>query len=369
MLAGKVFRRRTMVVLGALTGVAALIAVTLGSRALEHSPRAASAAATQPGLAADFDPCGAVILGGTQLVAYHPRAFVDMVQALQGQAPIFVLVDSDSKRDQAQDLLRTAGLPDDVVTYFIVPSNSMWVRDFGPVFTRHANGQFYVINTHYVEPDRPDDDQFPRYVAGYFRLPVMDCPLIVTGGNLLSNGRGWCITSAAILALNQSKGFDLQGISQALSTTYQMKVWTIVRPLVGEPTAHADMFVALPEPYLAVVGAYDPKDDPVNAALLDQDAQALAAATTVGGTVHVERIPMPPHADGVWRSYTNVLMANHTMLVPVYPGVCPELDKEALATYRRLLPDWTILPIDAETLAARGGALHCVSCNVPALER
>ena len=42
---------------------------------------------------------------------------------------------------------------------------------------------------------------------------------------------------------------------------------------------------------------------------------------------------MPPHDDGRWRTYTNVVYANGTLLVPTYPGFCPELDAEALAVY------------------------------------
>ena len=41
------------------------------------------------------------------------------------------------------------------------------------------------------------------------------------------------------------------------------------------------------------------------------------------------------------------------------------LDKVALATYRKLLPNWEMVGIDCSTLADKRGALHCISFNIP----
>jgi len=105
--------------------------------------------------------------------------------------------------------------------------------------------------------------------------------------------------------------------------------------------------------------------DARNAQLLDRAAEALAGQRITGAALRVERIPMPPRPDGLFRTYTNVILVNDLLLVPQYPTVCPELDAQALALYRRLLPGHEVVGIDAESLIQRHGALHCISLTVP----
>jgi agmatine/peptidylarginine deiminase len=77
---------------------------------------------------------------------------------------------------------------------------------------------------------------------------------------------------------------------------------------------------------------------------------------------------MPGHEDGAWRSYTNVIFAGDTLLVPAYPDASPEMDREALDVYRKLLPERRVVPIDASSLIRKNGSLHCISINVPKLD-
>ena len=76
---------------------------------------------------------------------------------------------------------------------------------------------------------------------------------------------------------------------------------------------------------------------------------------------------MPPHRDDVWRTYTNALYANDVVVVPVYAGVDAGLEREALDLYRRLLPGRQIVTVESTSLAKTGGALRCVSLNIPDL--
>jgi agmatine deiminase len=207
----------------------------------------------------------------------------------------------------------------------------------------------------------------PRYLAGYFKLPIIDIPLRLNGGNLLSNGEGWVFTTTQVIAFNAKRGYDQMGVAQILSRYYGATDWMVFKPLAGEPTGHLDMFMTLVAADVAVVGAYDPSDDSVNARQLDEVASQLAQVRTASGPMRVVRIPMPSHEDGKWRSYTNVIFANDALLVPVYPDVSPELDEKALQIYSELLPNRRMVPIDATTLIEKNGSLHCISINVPEL--
>jgi hypothetical protein len=99
--------------------------------------------------------------------------------------------------------------------------------------------------------------------------------LTMEGGNLLSNGRGLCVSSTTLIEQNKMRGYDLQVVGSILQSDFRFKQWTYLPPLAGEPTGHVDMFVTLTSPTTAIVGQYDPRDDAVNARqLYDVDAAA-----------------------------------------------------------------------------------------------
>ena len=62
-------------------------------------------------------------------------------------------------------------------------------------------------------------------------------------------------------------------------------------------------------------------------------------------------------------AYTNYLVTNGVVLVPVYGR--PE-DEEAKAILREHLPGREVIGIPALTLTEEGGAIHCVTQQQPA---
>ncbi len=118
-----------------------------------------------------------------------------------------------------------------------------------------------------------------------------------------------------------------------------------------------------------VVGEYDPRVDPENAAILDRNADYLAKLQTSSGAMRVVRLPMPAHDDGIWRTYTNVIFANGALLVPIYDDADAMEQRQALSTYRELLPRWEIIGVNASRIIGSNGALHCISMNLGPLGR
>ena len=48
----------------------------------------------------------------------------------------------------------------------------------------------------------------------------------------------------------------------------------------------------------------------------------------------VKRIPMPPKWGDDWRSYTNVIFANGTLLMPSFSDVDPALEQKVMEIYQ-----------------------------------
>ena len=70
---------------------------------------------------------------------------------------------------------------------------------------------------------------------------------------------------------------------------------------------------------------------------------------------------MPYGAGGVYRSYTNSLIVNNAVIVPIYEGD-RRYEEEALQVYRNALSaGYEIYPLESETVIQLGGAVHCTT--------
>lgn len=316
---------------------------------------------------ADFERKTGILLGANELLPHHPQELVGLVAALVDRVALLALIRGESQR---RDLLTTLcdwGLPAHRVRCVSSAAVGLWVRDYGPTFVRR-DGQLWILDAEYFYPNRSADDVFPSELARLLGIPIRDVPLLVEGGNLLSNGRGLAICSTAMIHRNAAR-YTPQQIGDLLIAHYGFATLAGVRPLIGGPTPHVDMFATFTSPDTVVLGRYDPAHDPDNARQLDEIEQLLRRlpAGSPGAQLNVVRIPMPPHHDNVWRTYTNVIYANDAVVVPTYAGVDPGLEREALETLRDLLPGRQIVTIEATSLAKTGGVLRCVSLSIPYL--
>ena len=87
-----------------------------------------------------------------------------------------------------------------------------------------------------------------------------------------------------------------------------IKELLVLKPLEQEATRHVDMFASFLAPDLVVVAKVDPRSDPANARILDENARLLGRATVDGRPLRVERIWIPPRRVQHWSSYTNTCL-------------------------------------------------------------
>jgi len=317
----------------------------------------------------DFERKAALLLSSKDLLEYHSKVFVDIVSAVWRHIPVVCVARKQEQIDLAKKLLADNGLPRQSVNFVKIDMNTMWIRDYGPVFLKDDKGKNIILNGEYIDVDdegvRWKDDDLPVALGQWFGVPVEDLPIQIEGGNLLSNGEGLIVTTTKIIAQNQQRGYDVEKLFRLFNEKMGAKRWVYVEELDGEPTGHADLLIAFLAPNVALVGQIDENVDPENSARLDRAARALSREMTSRGPLRVYRIPIPPVKDGIWRSYANSVLINGIALVPIYSDVDPELQAEALGLYKRLLPTWEIVGVSADSLVQNLGVLHCISQQVP----
>ncbi len=316
---------------------------------------------------AEFQPQETLLLAGAQLAELHPDVLAAIVKAASSEVRIQILAGSSENRVLIESILANNGLSRTSVDILQMRILTMWLRDFGPVTVSDADGFRSMVDFHYRERRGNNrDNGIPASLAVSMGLNLMGSPMLAEGGDYLSNGRGLCLLSTRVI--NRNAHYLEMEPDQTMANFAALlgfETLSMVPPLKGESTGHADMFCAFVRPNLLVVGSYNPADDLENATQLDQIVEGFKDFPTLDGPLQVERIPMPDHNDGVWRTYTNIVFANGVLLVPIYPDYCPDLDEEALALYRRLLPDRRVVGIDASRLIKMNGALRCITMNIP----
>ncbi len=314
-------------------------------------------------LPGEYEKQDALLIGCHELVRDMPNVFSSLVGATHGRVPLVALVNDADELRLARHILKEDSRLWDHVSFVQVPHDTMWARDYGPLVVRRPNGDAVLLDAVY-DSDRPLDDRVPTTLASRLSKDRMAVPLPLEGGNLLTNGRGLAIVAGKHWIEEDFGPGGKARYVAALKHYYGFDDVLVLESLIDEPTGHVDMFATFTSADTILVGSYREDEDPDNAAVLNRNAASLQCARTSGGPLKVHRIPMPPRDGELWRSYTNAVYVNGAVLVPVYPGVDPSGRRVAMETFRRALPGWDIIGMDASDVIQSGGAFHCLTMNL-----
>lgn len=314
-------------------------------------------------LPADFETQRVLLLGWDKVDPPVQQVVLSVAKSVVDRIPAVILVPSEKERSIALKRGLEAEIPADRLRVATVPINTCWVRDFAPIAVEKGPGLFRLMDPDYIADTRRDDDAVARPLGSLLGLPVENLPLILEGGNVLSNGRGLLVTTSKLADENTARDLDRKKLETMLRSAFGARQVVYLEPLVGEMTGHVDMFVTFPTADTIVVASSTKNVDRINTEILERNAAQLEAVSIDGKLLRVVRVSMPPRVFEVWRSYTNVIFANGVVLIPKYANVDDSGHAAAVAVYRELLPKWSTVSIDCEPLARIGGALRCVSAT------
>ena len=265
------------------------------------------------------------------------------------------------------DQLTNAGIPMDSVQLVNTPFNSIWVRDYGPwsVYKNDVDS-LYLIDWIYNRP-REQDDVTPLAIADLLDLPIYEAitdpdDLVHTGGNHLPDGMGTAFSSMLVLEENNDKTEDEIDtiVKKYLGVDQYIKFPTL--PYDG--IHHIDMHMRVIDEETIIFGEYPPgvADGPQINANIEYLLEEFK--TSFGNDYNIVRIPMPPEGTrypdegGDYRTYTNSIFINKTILVPTYEE---KYDTTALRIYRENLPGYNVVGINCNSIIPSLGALHCIA--------
>jgi agmatine deiminase len=305
---------------------------------------------------AEFEPHDGVLIAWAD---YMEPFMADLVDAIDDASDVYIVTHSLGESRQVRDLLRADGVDTSKVFFFEYPHDSLWTRDYGPIPVALEDGEPAFVDAAYYS-ERRRDDATPTLMSSYFDVQSFRPDLATEGGNFMTNGEGLCVATEWLAEENPHLSrAEIQDIKRDY---FGCTRTVILERMDREGTGHVDMFAKFVAPDTVLVGDYDEQVDPANAAILDRNAQTLASLTLADGSpLQVERIPMPAAQGPIFRSYTNSLIINDTVVVPVYPSDRAYEDT-ALRTYREVLgSDYQVITVDSDAIIELGGAVHCTT--------
>ncbi|HEY1583549.1 MAG TPA: agmatine deiminase family protein, partial [Chthoniobacterales bacterium] len=251
-----------------------------------------------------------------------------MVAALLESEPVNINVCNGAQEAEVRAVLE--GLPNERLTFHLIPTNEPWCRDHGPIFlTRKDEPRLVVIDWDYNAwggkyPPCDLDDAVPTRVAQKLELPVYYPHMILEGGSIDVNGAGALLTTeGCLLNPNRNPQLSREQIEQRLRDYLGVReiLW-LGEGIEGDDTdGHIDDLTRFVGPR-AVVTVIEPDMSDANHAPLEANIERLRSLTIEGKPLEILSLPMPKKIVRedlrLPASYANFYIANQSVLLPTF---------------------------------------------------
>ena len=264
----------------------------------------------------------------------------------------------------------------DNVEFLDAPYNTIWIRDYGAntVYMNDVDS-LALVDWIYNRP-RPLDDVIPNELADMLDLPLYSTTedpyqMVHTGGNFQSDGMGTGFSSDLVIEENEpgnpygTTPLDESGIDQMMFDFMGIERYIKMEALPYDVIHHIDMHMRLLDEETILVGEYP--EGVADGPQIEANIQYIQDnfMSVFGTPYKFVRIQMPPdngaYPDTWWadyRTYTNSVFVNKTMLVPTYEE---QFDTTALRVYEENLPGYNVVGIECNDIIQSLGALHCIT--------
>ncbi len=270
----------------------------------------------------------------------------------------------------------------DNVVLFEAPSNSVWVRDYGPeVIYMNDVDSLFLLDWIYNRP-RPEDDDLSFELGslkgiGVYATTQAPYDLVHTGGNFMADGFGTAFSSELVDFENGPQGqFNQTNKTPAQVNTLMQQFMGIdtymkMDELPFDNISHIDMHMKLIDEETLMIGEFPTgvSDGPTLEANIDYIQDNF---TSVFGTPYeIVRIPMVPSTGGNYppqanyRTFANAIFINKLVLVPTYRQ---EFDTTGLRIWEESMPGYRVVGIDCDNsnanIISASGAIHCITKTI-----
>jgi agmatine deiminase len=321
-------------------------------------------------------PTEGYTLGEDPTEAY--RAWSQVANTIVRYEPVTMIVDPDARASAAQWL-------DPAVTKVERPLNDAWMRDIGPTFLvkegdgrRELAAADWIFNgwgaQSWAQWDK--DSAIAESVIELACARRFVSRMVNEGGGIHVDGEGTVlITETVQLDPGRNPEWTREQVEAELRSHLGLrKVIWLPRGLTrdyGEfgTRGHVDIVAAFVQPGVVVAHTQPDPAHPDHEVAKENVALLRASTDAKGRALEVVELPAPTvltEADGepVDYSYVNHYLGNGFVLLCAFDD---PRDFEAADIFARLLPGRKIELVDARPIFERGGGIHCITQQQPAV--
>ncbi|WP_229375604.1 agmatine deiminase family protein [Streptomyces spirodelae] len=259
------------------------------------------------------------------------------------------------------------------------PLDDAWMRDIGPTFVTEGDRLAAVDWTFngwgaqaWARWER--DALIGAYVAGQAGAPVRSSRLVNEGGGIHVDGEGTVLLTETVqLGPERNPGWTHEQVEAEVHALLGTRkaIW-LPRGLTADygtygTRGHVDLVAAFAAPGV-VVAHTQPDPAHPDHDVCEETVKLLRAATDAKGRqLEVVELPAPTvthteDGEPVDYSYVNHYLCNGGV---VLCGFGDPRDEHAAGIFRRLFPRRTVTLVDARTVFAAGGGIHCITQQQP----
>ncbi|MDE0546406.1 agmatine/peptidylarginine deiminase [Microbacterium sp. C7(2022)] len=292
--------------------------------------------------------------------------------------PVTMVVDP-SEADRARRMLSSE------IEILIAPLDEFWMRDMGPTFVvdDERPGVLGAVDWTFNGWGAPEWAQWRlsaeigRFVAAERGAELVSSLLVNEGGGIHVDGEGTVLLTETVqLDPHRNPFADRARVEAEMTRTIGAThaVW-LPRGLTRDyddfgTNGHVDIVATIPSP--GTILLHDQRDPghPDHAAMVEIRRALEEETDAAGRPFDIVSLPAPAtlrdDEDFVDWSYVNHLVVNDGVIA------CGFGEEEADATARAILedayPGRRVVTVDAREIFARGGGIHCITQQEPALE-
>lgn len=289
----------------------------------------------------EFEPMQSV------MIRYPLGIPVSLVAQLAQNCQVITVV-SSSQQSSAMSTYQSAGVNMNNCVFLNAPTDSYWIRDYGPWYI-FENTSPAIVDNVYNRP-RPNDDEIPGYFATYWNIPMYGMNLEHTGGNMMEDGRGHGVSDELVVQENNNNETNVRN---KMRDYLGIDPYHITIDPQGDYIAHVDCWGK----YLAPDKILIARVPQSNTHYADYESVATYFSTTNccwGYPYRVYRVDEP--GGYTLAPYTNSLILNDKVYVPL--GSNATYNADALAVYGEAMPGYEIIGVSSDGWE-NTDALHC----------
>ncbi|MFA6706128.1 MAG: agmatine deiminase family protein [Bacteroidales bacterium] len=334
------------------------------------------------------------------------KLFRELANGIQLNAQVWINIWNAEDSTIIKQHMTNNSMPLTNYRFFVNPGNSFWYRDCGPVaFYYGEDDQIGFMDFEYYG-GRPLDDLIGRKIGEQAGFSTYTTTIEYEGGNILVDGLGSLFTSSAVYALN----YDTYGLYYLNpNSTYGYSYYTktrlskeqvvdslnhlmnlkncIVLPELQYDggTGHIDLYADMVDEATFVSTKHPDVmaslSDPIKVEQNMDSVTSMYSSTPFSQKYYNTRIPLPAKNTGAWytsqseynssytRSFTNHTFVNGAIMQPVfYSSASGDVagNHQAIEKMKEAYPGYEFVEIDVRDFDGYGGAIHCITKQVPA---